>query len=428
MDTMAREYAFELAASNIRFGRGARLEVLHDLDALGAKRVLVFADPHLRAMGAIDDVLKALGTHLEIAVFDAVRVEPTDDSVQQAATFAKAADFDALLAIGGGSTIDTAKMANLYATWPPNDFLDYVNVPVGRGIAPPGRLKPLIAIPTTAGTGSETTGVAIFDYTRLHVKTGISHRFLKPVLGILDPALTRTMPPEVAASSGLDVLCHAIESFTAASYDSRPRPERPALRPPYQGSNPLSDVWSLEALRLAATFLPRAVADPSDEEARSQMLLASAYAGVGFGHAGVHLPHAMSYPVAGMVRGFRPAGYAVDHPLVPHGISVILNAPAVFRYTAPACPERHLRAAQLLGRDTTRVRPDDAGRVLGECLTELMRRLGVPNGLRDLGYSSEDIPSLVQGTMAQQRLTKLAPRHTGPDELAALFEEAMTAW
>jgi hydroxyacid-oxoacid transhydrogenase len=317
---------------------------------------------------------------------------------------------------------------NLYTTYPPTDFLDYVNAPIGRAMPVPGPLKPLIAIPTTAGTGSETTGVSIFDLTALHAKTGIASRRLKPTLGLLDPENTRTMPPEVAASSGLDILSHAVESFTAIPYSARPRPDRPALRPAYQGSNPISDVWSLQALRLVAAYLVRAVEDPSDDEARAQMLLAASYAGVGFGNAGVHLPHGMSYPVSGHVKSYRAPGYASDHPLVPHGISVILNAPAVFRYTATANPERHLQAAEALGASVSNVKKEDAGKVLADRITWYMRELKVPNGLKAVGYSSSDIATLVEGTLPQHRVTKLSPRPAGPDELGKLFEDAMVAW
>src|SRR5207342_1391730 len=264
---------------------------------------------------------------------------------------------------------------NLYTTYPPSDFLDYVNLPIGKGVPVPGPLKPLIAVPTTAGTGSETTGVSIFDLSRLHAKTGIASRRLKPTLGLLDPDNTRTMPPAVAASSGLDILSHAVESFTAMPYTERPRPDRPAVRPAYQGSNPISDVWSLQALRMVAAYITRAVDDPADDEARANMLLAASYAGVGFGNAGVHLPHGMSYPVSGHVKTYCAPGYTTDHPLVPHGISVILNAPAVFRFTASASPERHLQAAEALGADISNVRAEDAGKILADRLVWYMQRL-----------------------------------------------------
>jgi hydroxyacid-oxoacid transhydrogenase len=426
---MTHEYAFEMAASAIRFGPGATREVGADLVDLGLTNVLLFIDPNLRNLLPVTAALESLEANkIHYTVYDRVAVEPTDQSMNEAIRFASARHYHAIVAVGGGSTLDTAKAANLYACYPA-DFLDYVNQPIGKGKPVPGPVKPLIAIPTTAGTGSETTGVAILDYKPLHAKTGIAHRRLKPALGIVDPDNTRSLPPQVAAASGLDVLCHAIESYTAIPFTERPRPERPILRPSYQGSNPISDLWSLEALRLTAKYIRRAFADPSDDEARTSMILASSYAGIGFGNAGVHLPHGMSYPVAGLVRSFRAAGYeAVDHPMVPHGISVILNAPAVFRFTAPASPERHLKAAQTLGANIANAKPDDAGKILSDELIRLMHDLQMPNGLGALGYSSSDIPALVQGTLPQHRVTKLSPRPAGPDELARLFEDAMTAW
>lgn len=425
---MPNETAFEMATSSIRFGSGVTAEVGMDLAELKVQHVLVLTDLHLRFLPPVTRVLDSLTSqHIPFRLFDRVRVEPTDESFQEAITVATEGAFDAFVAVGGGSTIDTAKAANLYSTYPA-DFLDYVNPPIGKGLPVPGALKPLIAIPTTAGTGSETTGVAIFDRISLHAKTGIAHRRLKPSLGIVDPENTRTQPPAVAASAGLDVLSHALESYTAIPFTQRPYPERPVLRPAYQGSNPISDVWSLEALRLVSRYLIRAVEDPADDEARSNMLLAASYAGVGFGNAGVHLPHGMSYPVSGMVRSFRPGGYPTTHAMVPHGMSVILNAPAVFRFTASACPERHLKAAEVLGADISRAKADDAGKILSSQIIHYMQRLRVPNGLSAVGYRREDIPALVRGTLPQHRVTKLSPRPAGEEELARLFEDALSYW
>ena len=426
---MKSEIAFEMAASGIRFGRGVTREIGMDLAEMKATRVMVLTDPVLSSLPPVDRVRESLEHNkIKFTLFDRVRVEPTDGSFEEAIKFAEQGEFDAYVAVGGGSTLDTAKAANLYSTYPPSDFLDYVNPPIGKGLPVPGPLKPLIAVPTTAGTGSETTGVAIFDLVRLHAKTGIAHRRLKPTLGVLDPENTRTLPPQVAASTGLDVLSHAVESFTAIPFDQRPLPESPILRPAYQGSNPISDLWSMEAMRIVSQFLYRAVEDPSDEEAGAQMLLAASYAGIGFGNAGVHLPHGMSYPVSGMVREFRPEGYRVDHPLIPHGVSVILNAPAVARFTGQARPERHLKAAEVLGADVSRARPEDAGKILADRITGFIERLKIPNGLRAIGYGTEDIPRLVEGTLPQHRVTKLSPRPAGPEELAALFEDALVAW
>ncbi len=370
---------------------------------------------------------------VKFTVYDRVRVEPTDESFLDAINFAKqggpgGGQYDGIVAVGGGSTIDTAKAVNLYVTYPPADFLDYVNPPIGKGLPVPGPLKPLIAIPTTAGTGSETTGVTIFDLKRMHAKTGIANRRLKPTLGLLDPENTRTMPGPVAASSGLDILSHAIESFTAMPYTDRPMPERPLLRPAYQGSNPISDIWSLASLDIVNKYLIRASTDPGDDEARGKMILAASYAGVGFGNAGVHLPHGMSYPVSGNVKSWVADGYSKDHPLVPHGFSVILNAPAVFRFTASANPERHLQAAAALGANVSGVKKEDAGKVLADRITWFMQQLNTPNGLKAIGYSSSDIPALVEGTLPQHRVTKLSPRPASPEDLARLFEDAMTVW
>ena len=425
---MALEYAVEMAASSIRFGRGVTREVGMDLAEMQAKRVMVLTDRNLAKLPCVAVVEQSLrDNHVQYVVYDRVRVEPTDVSLKDAIEFATQGRFDAFVAVGGGSTIDTAKAANLYATWPA-DFLDYVNAPIGKGLPVPGPLKPLIAIPTTSGTGSETTGVSIFDYTPLHAKTGIASRRLKPTLGMLDPENTRTMPAQVAATSGFDVLSHAIESYTALPYTQRTRPERPGLRPAYQGSNPISDVWSLEALRWVSRYFIRAVEDPEDFEAREKMQLAAAYAGVGFGNAGVHLPHGMSYAVSGMVRDFRPDGFPGDHPIVPHGMSVILNAPAVFRFTAQACPERHLFAAEILGANVTRAKPEDAGKILSDRLVEIMQRLKVPRGLRAVGYDENDIPALVKGTLPQARVTRLSPRPVNEADLTHLFEDSMAGW
>ena len=425
---MANDTAFQMAASNVRFGQGVTAEIGMDLKAMGVKKTLVVMDPALVDLPTGEIVRRALEqSHISYDIFSEVSVEPTDASFKRAAEVACEGEYDSFVAVGGGSTIDTCKAANLYATYPA-DFFTYVNAPIGDGRPVPGPTKPLIAIPTTAGTGSETTGVAIFDYVEQHAKTGIAHRFLKPTLGIIDPDNTRTMPAAVAASSGLDVLSHALESFTAIPFDQRPRPNSPLERPAYQGTNPISDIWALRALELMAQYLPRAYADPSDDEARMNMLMASTIAGIGFGNAGVHLPHGMSYPVAGMVKSFEPAGYQVDHPIVPHGMSVILNTPAVVRFTATSDPRRHLRAAAALGADTADAPPEAAGEILADRVMHFMKLTDMPNGLSAVGYTADDIPALVKGTLPQHRVTKLSPIEAGELELTKLFEDSMQVW
>jgi hydroxyacid-oxoacid transhydrogenase len=331
--------------------------------------------------------------------------------------------------------MDTAKLMNLYTCYPYASFLDFVNEPLGSGLPIDKPLKPLICVPTTAGTGSETTGTAIFDLVEKRAKTGIAHRALKPLLGICDPLNTRTMPPAIHASSGLDVLCHSLESWTAIPYHERvPRPTNPILRPAYQGANPISDIFSLQALRSTIKYLPRAVRDPDDAEAQSQMLLAATLAGVGFGNAGVHLCHGMSYPISSQnpARYHHP-GYVVPDPIIPHGVSVAVTAPAVFRFTGPSNPDRHLAAAEVFGVDIANVKSESAGEVLSEALSEFLVKLGdQPRGLKTLGFGEGDIDELVEGTIPQRRVLMLAPNlaleeeaERGREQLRGLFLDSM---
>jgi hydroxyacid-oxoacid transhydrogenase len=423
---MTSDSIFQMTGSTVRFGAGATREVGADFVDLGCRRVLVIVDPAVEHLYPGEAALASLRTAgVDFDVFNHVRCEPTDGSFREAIAAATTSAFDGFLAVGGGSTIDTAKAANLYATWPA-EFTDYVNPTLGRGATPPGPLKPLIAVPTTAGTGSETTAVAVFDFERERVKTGIANRYLRPTLGILDPENTRSCPKAVAASAGLDVLSHALESFTARPYLERERPARPSLRSAYQGANPISDVWALEALRLVAEYLPRAYADPQDAEARGAMLLAASYAGIGFGNAGVHLPHAMAYPVAGQVVSYRPAGYATQHAMVPHGTSVIVHTPAVCRVTAASSPERHLRAAAALGADVRDVPSTHAGEVLAQRVLHFMRLTDQPMGIAAFGYTETDVARLVDGTLVQMRLLKLSPVDPTPAVLAGLFRDSLT--
>jgi hydroxyacid-oxoacid transhydrogenase len=425
---MTLETVFTMDVSSIKFGPGATREVGFDMKELGARRVMVVVDPNLIASETAAIALEALrGEGIDTVVFDKVRVEPNDVSFKEAIAFAAEGKFDGYVAIGGGSTMDTAKAANLYSTYPA-EFLEYVNAPIGKGTPVPGQLMPMVAIPTTAGTGSETTGVAIFDFTEMHAKTGIAHRFLRPRLGIIDPNNTRTLPKMAIACTGLDVFSHALESLTAMPFSQRPAPEHFRLRPSYQGAHPISNIWAAKAAEIGSKYMVRAMEDPSDDEARTNMILASTIAGVGFGSAGVTLPHGMSYPIAGMVRDYRPEGYPQDHALIPHGMAVILTAPAAFRFMASGNPEMVLYAAELIGADTSDAGPEDAGEVLALAVIDVMKRVGMPNGLRAVGYTPDDVDALVEGVLPQHRVTKLSPRPATAADFRQMFLDSMTIW
>jgi hydroxyacid-oxoacid transhydrogenase len=425
---MNHETILTMSSAAIKYGVGATREIGWDLRELGARRVMVVTDRRIAELPPAAAVLESLKREqIDAVLYPEVRVEPTDGSLKQAAEFARDGRFDGFVGVGGGSSMDTAKAANLYSTHPA-EFLRYVNAPIGEGAPVPGPLKPMVCVPTTAGTGSETTGVVIFDLESMHAKTGIAHRHLRPSLGIVDPDNTRTLPPVVAACTGFDVLVHALESYTNLPFDRREAPPTPALRPAYQGSNPISDVWAVRAIELVSRNLLRVVRHPEDDKARGAMLIAATFAGIGFGNAGLHLPHGMSYPVSGMVRSFTPEGYPPGRPIVPHGMAVVLNAPAALRFTGPARPERHLEAARLMGMDVEGAGPDQAGELLARAVIRLMKATGMPNGLSAVGYSEADLERLVEGTLPQKRVTALCPRPFAPEDLRALFRDSLALW
>ena len=419
------ETIFTWGAPPLKVGWGASDEIGFDLSQYGVRRVLILTDPGVLETGIphrIADRLRAYEIVGEI--FAEVHVEPTDESMQAAIVYAaEHGPWDAFVAVGGGSAIDTAKAVNLLTTFP-GELMDYVNAPVGRAQIPPGALKPLFAVPTTAGTGAESTNVCIMDILSMRVKTGISHWRLRPTMAVIDPALTMSLPPEVTAAAGMDILCHAAESYTAKWYADFDR-KTAEQRVTYCGANPISDLWSEQALSLLARSFRRAVHE-GDRESRTDMMMAATFAGMGFGNAGVHLPHANAYPIAGMVKDFRPAGYPQHVALVPHGMAVSLTAPEAFRFGFDAAPERHLKVAALLAPTADRV-PDPADQ-LPTVLVELMRDLGIPNGLGGVGYTEADVPDLVPGTMQQQRLLATCAKTPTEDDIAAILTRSLTNW
>lgn len=420
--------AFTFEATKETFGAGALAEIGAHARFLGMRRVALYTDPRVARLPAVETAVKSLSDKgIAVALYDGCVVEPTGASFKAAIRFAEDGDFDGFVSVGGGSVMDTCKAANLYATHPPADFLDYVNAPIGKGLPVPGPLRPHIACPTTFGTASECTGLAIFDFEEMNAKTGIASPRLKPAMGIVDPEALATLPTPVVAANGMDVFSHAVESLTARPFTRRPAADDPALRPLSQGANPYSDINCIEAIRLIGDNLERAVADPTDAEARERLMFAGMLAGIGFGTAGCAIPHGMSYAVAGLVRDYRADGWPEDHPLVPHGFAVIVNSPAVFRHMGPACPERHRRAAEALGADTEGVNRAP-GDLLADKVIAMMRAIGVPNGLSGVGYTAADIPALTDKAWPQKRVIDNAPRPIAKDELAAMFEGALSYW
>ena len=422
---LKEETIFTWGAPPLKFGAGASDEIGFEMSGYGVKRVLIVTDPGVSALGIPQRIADTLSRYdISSEIFDGVHVEPTDDSMNKAVEYARVqGEWDGFVAVGGGSAIDTAKAINLLTSHP-GELMDYINKPIGAAKTPPGQLKPLIAVPTTAGTGSESTAMCVLDILSMKVKTGISHWRLRPTLAVIDPLLTMTLSPEVSAASGMDIVCHAVESYTARYYTTFDR-KKPEERVTYCGSNPVSDLWCEKAMALIAQSFRGSVREGSLED-RSNMMMAATFAGMGFGNSGVHIPHANAYPIAGMVKDYRPAGYPQDEPMVPHGQSVSLTAPEAFRFSFESAPERHLRAAELM--DPRADRHSTPSEQLPSVLVSLMRDIDIPNGIGGVGYTESDVPDLVPGTMKQARLLATCPKTPTEDDIAGILTRSIENW
>ncbi len=401
----------------VKFGEGVLSEVGYEAKRLGMKNVLIVTDKNLNTNTKWPELVKEYLEEegIKATIWDGAHIEPLDTEVMKGIEFAKDKDFDGFIGLGGGSSIDTAKMINLYTTYPTSDFKDYVAPPTGKGKAVPGPLKPLIAIPTTAGTGSENTPVAIVDLVKEKLKVGISSPYLLPSYALLDPVVTTTLDPYYTATTGLDVLMHDIECYTAIPYYARPRPETPDKRPVYIGSNPISDIFVEKSIELVGKYLRRAYHNPLDLEARRNMLLAS-HLGGAFGNAGVHIPHSLAYPIAGR-----------RHDL-PHGLTVILTAPAAIEFIAPAVPEKLAKIASLLGENVEGMPVREAALVVKDAIIKLFKDLNMPSGLAEVGFSEKDIDELAEGGMKIQRLLALSPIPVKIEHLKMILKESLYNW
>lgn len=441
--TATGDRVIAIETNNIRYG----INALHELGVAAryltpshsttkSLNVIVFTDKNIHELDFFQNAIRTLKSeNCNVHIYSDVSVEPTDSSWKHAIEYSQSIQADLYISIGGGSVMDTCKIANLYTTYPTNNFLDYVNKPIGAGKVPGGALKPHIACPTTAGTGSESTGIAICDITELNVKTGVAHKLLRPTMAIVDPIVTHSMPSTVTVSSAFDVMCHALESYTAVPHYDKPAANTPRdrflSRPLSQGANRWADSGCLEALRILGKQLV-AAKNGSDKFAREELMYASMLAGIAFGNSGVHIPHAMSYSVAGNVQSYQAPAYNIsDGPIIPHGMAVILNAPASFRFTSTINPVRHYEVAQALGCDMTQVNPNESrevGELLSNKIIELMRDTDMPNGLHGVGYTDNDLDTLVNGCAQQTRLLSNAPVKIEKKHLHSLYKNAMSYW
>ena len=421
--------SFTVEMPRITFGRGALRELGPCAAGRGIRRAALFTDPYLAGSELVAGARESLSASgVDSAVFSEVLVEPGDESVMEATAFLDDGGFDGVISVGGGSVMDTAKAAMVYHLHPAS-FTAYFAPPVGDGVPVPGPVLPHIACPTTSGTGSEATGLAVIRIESLNTKFVIASRYILPDEAIVDPACTDSLPAMVVASTGVDLMSHAIECYTARAYTRWAKIDKPGARPMIQGANPWSDLHAREALRIVGGYLQRGVADPSDHEARDKLMWGATLAGMAFGNCGTHLPHAFSYAITHLVKSWRAKDYPKgEGPFVPHGISVILNSPSVFRFTAPASPQRHLEAADCLGADTRDATPDDAGEVVAGRIIGLMKSAGIPNGIGEVGFTTDDAQALAESASRQRRAIGNSPRDLEHSDVAGIFEGAVTSW
>lgn len=428
-DTVANGAAsFTVAMPRVTFGRGVLDELGSRTAWRGYQRVAVFTDPYLRNGPLVAQALSSLtSAGIDVAVFSDIRVEPDDQCVMQAAGFLEEGHFDAMVSVGGGSVIDTAKAAAIVAAHGGN-IVDYFAAPVGGGRGVPGAVLPHIACPTTAGTGSECTSITVIRINALDCKFVVASPWLLPVDALLDPSCLDSLPGHAVASTGFDLCCHALECWTARPYTQHSAVTDPRARQYIQGCNPFSDLVAREAMEIVARYFVRGVNDSGDQEARDKLMWGASLAGIAFGNSGTHLPHAMSYGVTHLMPDVSTEGYPVAAPFIPHGISVIVNAPSIFRFTAAGAPERHLEAAAFLGADSAGATPDDAGEVLSSRLITLMRETHMPNGLEALGFKASQVEALTQSSIRQARAIANAPREANAVDIENLYKDALSYW
>jgi len=418
---------FTVAIPKLTFGRGCLGEAGARAAARGMTRIALLTDSFLSSGPYVANVQRALSdAGLDYEVFSDIRIEADDTSVKNAAIFISEGNFDGVISVGGGSVMDTAKAAMVYGLYPCDEFLDYFAPPLGAGKAIPGALLPHLACPTTSGTGSECTSLSVLRINDLNTKFVLGNPLLLPDEALVDPACCDSLPGNIVASTGFDLLSHAIECYTSKAYTRWAKIEDPLKRPYIQGANPWSDLAATRALELVGEYLERGVNDATDSEARDQLMWGATLAGMAFGNSGTHLPHALSYGITHLMQDITTDDYAVSSPFIPHGISVIASAPAIFRYTAEGAPERHLEAANSLGANAWDAGNDDAGEVVAGRIVELMKKTRIPLGIGELGFAAADVKPLAASSVRQIRAIANAPRETNLQDIENIYASAIS--
>lgn len=391
------------SAGEVIFGRGAVDALAGVVGRLNGRRLLIITDPALIRAGLLDRVRAPLASpELTVEVFDGGEPEPSLGTADTAVGAARAFDPDVIIGLGGGSNIDLAKITAAALTWG-RAARDYIG-----DNALPGPVRPLVCVPTTAGTGSEVSGAAVLTDAAANVKVASLSQYLRPRAAVIDPLLTVSCPPRVTADSGIDALSHAIEAYTAVDNAAYPLP--PGEQSGSQGKNPLADVFAERAIELVGKYVRRAVADGTDLDAREGMALAATLGGLAFSNAAVGAVHALEYPLG-----------ALTH--CSHGAGNGLLLPAVMRFNLPVRRAQFAAIARLLGEDLRGAGEAEAATRAVDAVDRLRQDLGIPGRLRDLGVSAGQIPALAAKAYNIRRILRASPRPVDVTD----FEQILTS-
>jgi alcohol dehydrogenase class IV len=399
---MRGEWRF-YTAGEIIFGRGVVQRTGEAVHRLDAGRVCVITDKGLVGAGLHEPVLASLAeAGVEADLYDGSQAKPTLEAVGACTEAIKGQGYDGLVALGGGSNVDLAKAVAVLLRYG-GSVEDYF----GQHTVP-GPILPLVAVSTTAGTGSEVSGASVLADPARRRRGAILNNHLRPRVAIYDPLLTLSCPPMVTADAGIDALTHAVEAYMVTDHRLEAGEEPPGV---YTGRSPLSDILAEQAIVLTGRYLRRAVYKGSDVEAREGMHLASLLAGMAFSNAGLTAVHALEYPV-GVATGCT------------HGAGNGLFLPYVMEYNIPACPDRLATVALLLGEDVGGLSTREAAEQAVEAVQRLKVEIGIPLNLRDLGIEEEELRPLAEATLEVARLVEANPRPLDADSLEAILRRA----
>jgi alcohol dehydrogenase len=392
------------SAGQLVFGRNAAGQLGDIAGRLGARKVLIATDTILEKAGLLDRVRRPLAeAGVAVEVFNGGEPEPSMRAADACIAVGRRCQPDAVLGLGGGSNMDLAKItaAVLSHGGAPRDYVGDDKLP--------GPIRPLLCVPTTAGTGSEVSAASVLTDTDNHIKVGILSNHLRPKVALVDPLLTLTCPPKVTADSGIDALTHAIEAYTAVDNATFPLPV--GERTVYQGRHPMADCLAEKAIALIGAHLRRAVADGTDVEAREGMALGATLAGLAFSNVGVAVVHALEYPVGGATH-------------CSHGAGNGLLLPFVMRFNLPARRKEFATIARLLGENVAGLDEQQAAEKAVTAVERLRRDIGIPQRLSELGVREQQLRPFAEKAFTIKRILRVNPRPVTADDLEAILRSA----